>query len=74
MSAWAIVSSKGSGTELAVCLLDVLDRGILLSASAAVAELICCEQTYSRQLQIGIVISLDIGLHHDPDETVASQQ
>ena len=74
MSAWAIVLSKGSGTELAVCLLNVLDRGILLSASAAVAELTSCEQTYGRQFQIGIVISFDIGLHHDPDKTVASQQ
>lgn len=65
---------KGSATELAVCLFDVFDRGILLSASAAIGGRTCCKQTYSGQFQVGIVISFDIGLHHDPDEAVASQQ
>jgi hypothetical protein len=33
-----------------------------------------CKSTYIGQFQIRIVVSFDIGLHHDPGKTVASQQ
>jgi hypothetical protein len=33
-----------------------------------------CKQTYIGQFQVRIVVSFDVGLHHDPGKTVASQQ
>lgn len=34
----------------------------------------CCKQTYIGQFQVRIVVSFDVGLHHDPGKTVASQR
>jgi hypothetical protein len=37
-------------------------------------RLMSCKQTHIGQFQVGIVVPFDIRLHHDPGETVASQQ